>query len=156
MVVFSIFLALAGLYSARILFISEFKMIYFGYLFEGVYSKIYYIGIGVLNIVIAIGVLELKRWSYISFALLTGYAATRLNPAGSIAMKKLLVSLATDKFTKGLSAKQFSEGINDVVLYIDGIDKETGDWYGPVSQFHPEIGIPFKNGVSNQSRAENS
>ncbi|MCK5195219.1 MAG: LptF/LptG family permease [Desulfobulbaceae bacterium] len=62
--------------------------------------------------------------------LLTGYAATRLNPAGSIAMKKLLVSLATDKFTKGLTEKQFSEGINDVVLYIDGIDKETGDWQG--------------------------
>jgi lipopolysaccharide export system permease protein len=62
--------------------------------------------------------------------LLTGYAATRLNPSGSIAMKKLLVTLATDKFTKGISAKQFSEGINDVVLYIDGIDKETGEWQG--------------------------
>ncbi|MBC8316792.1 MAG: LptF/LptG family permease [Desulfobulbaceae bacterium] len=62
--------------------------------------------------------------------LLTGYAATKLTPAGSMAMQKLLVSLATDKFTKGLTEKQFSEGINDVVLYIDGIDKETGEWQG--------------------------
>lgn len=62
--------------------------------------------------------------------LLTGYAATRLNPAGYIAIKKLMVSLATDKFTKGLTEKQFSEGLNDVVFYIDGIDKETGEWQG--------------------------
>ena len=54
--------------------------------------------------------------------LLTGYASTRLIPASTVALEKLFITLASDKFTKGLSEKQFSEGIPDVVFYINEID----------------------------------
>jgi lipopolysaccharide export system permease protein len=62
--------------------------------------------------------------------LLTGYAATKLIPSSTVALEKLFISLANDKFTKGLTEKQFSEGIRDVVFYINDIDKDTGQWQG--------------------------
>lgn len=66
----------------------------------------------------------------LSTSLFTGYAATKLIPSSTIGLKKLFISLANDKFTKGLSEKQFSEGIRDVVFYINHIDNKTNEWQG--------------------------
>ncbi len=66
----------------------------------------------------------------ICMALLTGYSSTKLIPAGTVAMKKLLFQLAKEKIDRGLMPKQFSEGIGDVVLHIDRIDRDSGLWHG--------------------------
>ena len=63
-------------------------------------------------------------------SLLTGYASTQLIPAGTIAMKKLFLQLAKEKIDRGLQEKKFSEGIKDVVVYIDRIDPDTKEWNG--------------------------
>jgi len=63
-------------------------------------------------------------------ALFTGFAATKLIPAGTVAMKKLFFQLAKEKIDRGLMPKQFSEGIGDVVLHIDRIDRDSGQWRG--------------------------
>ena len=73
LVVFSIFLAVAGLSTARILFIPEPQIVFLNVIFKGGLYKTYYLGMGILCVAISIGVLELKRWSYIWFAILTGY-----------------------------------------------------------------------------------
>ena len=73
LVVFSIFLALAGLSTVRILFISEPQIVFLNVIFKGGLYKTYYLGMGILCIAISVGVLELKKWSYIWFTILTGY-----------------------------------------------------------------------------------
>ena len=66
----------------------------------------------------------------LSTSLFTGYAATKLIPLSTVGLEKLFISLATDKFTKGLSEKQFSEGLRDIVFYINHIDNKTNEWQG--------------------------
>ncbi len=61
---------------------------------------------------------------------LTGLASTYLIPSGTVAMKKMLFQLAKEKVEKGLQEKKFSEGIGDVVLYVDTISPETKEWKG--------------------------
>lgn len=63
-------------------------------------------------------------------SLLTGYASTQLIPTGTIAMKKLFFQLAKEKIERGLQEKKFSEGIKDVVVYIDRSDPDTQEWNG--------------------------
>jgi lipopolysaccharide export system permease protein len=63
-------------------------------------------------------------------ALLTAFASTHLIPAGTVATKKLLFQLAKEKIDRGLQERRFSEGIRDVVLYIDHIDRNSGQWQG--------------------------
>jgi len=63
-------------------------------------------------------------------ALLTAFTANGLVPPGQLAMKKLLFHLAKEKVDKGLREKSFSQGIKDVVLYIDAIDRQTGELQG--------------------------
>ncbi|MEA3546669.1 MAG: LptF/LptG family permease [Thermodesulfobacteriota bacterium] len=63
-------------------------------------------------------------------SLLTSYASTQLIPTGTIAMKKLFLQLAKEKIDRGMQKKKFSEGIKDVVVYIDKIDPNTNEWNG--------------------------
>jgi len=63
-------------------------------------------------------------------SLLTGYFSTTLIPSGTTAMKKLFFQLAKEKIDKGLREKKFSDGLPDVVIYIDQKDAETGTWQG--------------------------
>lgn len=63
-------------------------------------------------------------------ALLTGFFSTRLIPAGSMAMKNLFIKLATEKIDKGIQAKRFSENTGDTVLYVNEVDRDTGNWSG--------------------------
>ncbi|MCK5404093.1 MAG: LptF/LptG family permease, partial [Desulfobulbaceae bacterium] len=64
-----------------------------------------------------------------SVALLTGFSSTMLMPSGTVAMKKLLFQLAREKIDKGMQEKRFSDGIGDMVLYVDRIDRDSG-WQG--------------------------
>ncbi|MEW6520008.1 MAG: LptF/LptG family permease [Thermodesulfobacteriota bacterium] len=63
-------------------------------------------------------------------SLLTGYFSTTLIPSGTIAMKKLFFQLAKEKIDKSLQEKKFSDGLPDVVIYIDREDPDTGTWQG--------------------------
>lgn len=63
-------------------------------------------------------------------SLLAGYFSTTLIPSGTVAMKKLFFQLAKEKIDKGLQEKKFSDGLPDVVIYIDKKDAETQTWYG--------------------------
>lgn len=62
-------------------------------------------------------------------ASLAGLSSIDLIPSGNEAMRKMLFQLAKEKIDKGLKEKQFSDGINNVVLYVDKIDKENM-WHG--------------------------
>lgn len=63
-------------------------------------------------------------------ALLTIFSSVTMIPKGTVAMKKLFFQLAKEKIDKGIQPKQFSEGIKNVVLYVDAIAPESGKWQG--------------------------
>lgn len=61
---------------------------------------------------------------------LTYFSSTSLIPKGTVAMKILFFQLAKEKIDKGVQEKQFSEGIKNVVLYVDKIDPDSNQWQG--------------------------
>lgn len=61
-------------------------------------------------------------------SLLTGYFSVKLIPLSEISMKKLTYQLFTEKIHKGIKAHTFTEALGDVVVYVDEIDHETGEW----------------------------
>ena len=63
-------------------------------------------------------------------ALLTLLAATTLVPWGTLSTQRLLLQLAKEKIDRGVQAKQFSEGLGKVVLYVEHTDPDTGEWQG--------------------------
>jgi len=73
LVVFAIILGLSALSSVRFLFVQDSYAICIGQMLSGTSFKIYYLFLSILNIVIAVGIIKLKRWAYISFVFLTIY-----------------------------------------------------------------------------------
>lgn len=61
-------------------------------------------------------------------ALATSYCSIRLIPLSEIAMKQLTYQLLKEKVNKGIKAHTFTEALGDVVVYVDKIDKATGEW----------------------------
>ena len=61
---------------------------------------------------------------------LTLLTSTMLIPAGNIALKQTFFQLATEKIDKGLKAKEFSDNLKNVVIYVDEIDAQTRQWQG--------------------------
>ncbi len=59
---------------------------------------------------------------------ITGYFSVKLIPTGEIAMKQLLFQLAKEKIDKGIKENAFTEALGDVVVYVQSIDKTTGQW----------------------------
>lgn len=59
---------------------------------------------------------------------ITGYFSVQLIPTGEIAMKQLLFQLAKEKIDKGIKENTFTEALGDVVVYVQSIDKTTGQW----------------------------
>jgi lipopolysaccharide export system permease protein len=47
-----------------------------------------------------------------------------------VALKQTFYQLAREKIDKGIQAKEFSDSIKDVVVYVDQIDKQTKQWRG--------------------------
>ncbi|MDR2550917.1 MAG: LPS export ABC transporter permease LptF [Desulfobulbus sp.] len=62
-------------------------------------------------------------------ACLTGFFAASLIPAGALGVKHLMFQLAKEKIDKGLKAKEFTEALGDIVLYVDEIDDQQR-WHG--------------------------
>ncbi|TKB11176.1 LPS export ABC transporter permease LptF [Desulforhopalus sp. IMCC35007] len=61
-------------------------------------------------------------------ALFTAYFSMKLIPLSEIAMKQLTYQLLKEKVNKGIKPHVFTEALGDVVVYVDQIDKETGNW----------------------------
>jgi len=64
-----------------------------------------------------------------AIAFLTGFFSIRLIPAGALGVKQLMFQLAKEKIDKGLKAKEFTEALGDIVVYVDAIDDQQG-WHG--------------------------
>jgi len=64
----------------------------------------------------------------LSIALLTSFFSISLIPKSEIAMKQLMFQLAKEKIDKGIKEDQFTEALGDLVVYVDSIDKESGEW----------------------------
>ena len=61
---------------------------------------------------------------------ITFLTSTLLIPDSNVALKQTFYQLAREKIEKGIRAKEFSDGIKDVVIYIDEIDEDSGQWRG--------------------------
>lgn len=61
-------------------------------------------------------------------ALLTGYFSIRLIPLSEVAMKQLTYQLLKEKINEGIKEHVFTEALGEIVVYIDKIDKTTGEW----------------------------
>ncbi len=61
-------------------------------------------------------------------AMLTSYFSIKLIPLSEISMKQLTYQLLKEKINEGVKEHVFTEALGDVVVYIDNIDKTTGEW----------------------------
>jgi lipopolysaccharide export system permease protein len=61
-------------------------------------------------------------------SLVTCYFSTKLIPAGDTAMKQLMFQLAKEKIDKGIKEHQFTEALGNLVVYVEKIEKNSGDW----------------------------
>ena len=64
-----------------------------------------------------------------AIATLTGFFSIRLIPAGALGFKQLMFQLAKEKIDKGLQAKEFTEALGDIVVYVDEVDDQQR-WHG--------------------------
>ncbi len=64
----------------------------------------------------------------LAISLITGYFSITLIPKSEIAMKQLTFQVAKEKIDKGSKEHQFTEALGDLVVYVDSIDKESGEW----------------------------
>ncbi|MEN8134683.1 MAG: LptF/LptG family permease [Thermodesulfobacteriota bacterium] len=81
-------------------------------------------GIGIYRLLIPVVIVALFTTG------LTALASTMLIPKSSVALKQTFYQLAREKIEQGVQAKEFSDSIKDVVVYVDRIDKQTGQWQG--------------------------
>ena len=61
-------------------------------------------------------------------ALLTSFISIKLIPVSAVAMKQLSYQLLKEKIGKGIQEHVFTEALGDVVVYVDKIDKISGEW----------------------------
>jgi lipopolysaccharide export system permease protein len=61
-------------------------------------------------------------------ALLTSYFSIKLIPLSEVSMKQLTYQLLKEKINEGIKEHVFTEALGEVVVYIDKIDKATGEW----------------------------
>ena len=61
-------------------------------------------------------------------ALLTSFVSIKLIPISDVAMKQLSYQLLKEKISKGIKENAFTEALGDVVVYVDKIDKTSGEW----------------------------
>ncbi|MDG4474699.1 LptF/LptG family permease [Thiovibrio frasassiensis] len=81
-------------------------------------------GIGLVRLLPPVFVIALAT------SLLTYFSAVTLIPQGTLAMKTLFIQMAKEKIDQGVQPGQFSEGLANVVLYIDAVDPQTRQWQG--------------------------
>ncbi len=61
-------------------------------------------------------------------ALFTSYFSIKLIPLSEISMKQLTYQLLKEKISEGVKEHVFTEALGEVVVYIDKVDKTTGEW----------------------------
>ncbi len=61
-------------------------------------------------------------------AIVAGYFSISLTPKAELAMKQLMFQVAKEKIDKGIKEHQFTEALGDLVVYVDSIDKKSGEW----------------------------
>jgi lipopolysaccharide export system permease protein len=61
-------------------------------------------------------------------ALLTSFISIKLIPRSAVAMQQLSYELLKEKISKGIKEHVFTEALGDVVVYVNKIDKITGEW----------------------------
>ncbi len=62
-------------------------------------------------------------------ALFATYISIQLIPRSEIAMKHLTYQLMKEKVDKGIKTNSFTEALGDVVVYVEDVDKVTGQWH---------------------------
>lgn len=63
-----------------------------------------------------------------AIALITAYISITLISRSDLAMKQLTYQLLKEKVDKGIKEYQFTEALGDLVIHVDKIDHETGEW----------------------------
>jgi lipopolysaccharide export system permease protein len=61
-------------------------------------------------------------------ALLTSFVSIKLIPLSAVSIKQLSYQLLKEKISKGIKEHVFTEALGDIVVYVDKIDKSTGEW----------------------------
>lgn len=61
-------------------------------------------------------------------AMIAAYCSIVLIPRSEIAMKQLTYQLLKEKMSKGVKEHMFTEALGEVVVYVDKIDKNSGEW----------------------------
>jgi len=61
-------------------------------------------------------------------ALLTSFVSIKLIPLSAVSIKQLSYQLLKEKISNGIKEHKFTEALGDVVVYVDKIDKSTGEW----------------------------
>ena len=63
-------------------------------------------------------------------SLLSGLVSVYLIPKGNTAKAELLLRLARERIEDSIQEKKFSEGLGNVVLYVDEVDEKNNRWQG--------------------------
>ncbi len=61
-------------------------------------------------------------------ALLTSFVSIKLIPLSATSMRQLSYQLLKEKISKGIKEHEFTEALGDVVVYVETIDKTSGQW----------------------------
>jgi lipopolysaccharide export system permease protein len=61
-------------------------------------------------------------------SIVTSYFSIMLIPAGDTAMQQMMYQLAKEKIDKGIKERVFTEALGDLVVHVNSIDKDTGEW----------------------------
>jgi len=61
-------------------------------------------------------------------ALMTSFVSIKLIPISAVSIKQLSFQLLKEKISKGIKDHVFTEALGDVVVYVDKIDKTSGEW----------------------------
>ncbi len=64
----------------------------------------------------------------LGISLLTAYCSVTLIPAGETAMKQLMLQLVREKISKGIQERQFTDSLGDIVIHVEHIEKQSGEW----------------------------
>lgn len=64
----------------------------------------------------------------ILISIITAYISINLIPAGEIAIKQMFYQLTKEKIDRGIKEREFTAALNDLVVYVEDIDKKTNQW----------------------------
>ena len=75
-------------------------------------------------------------------SLLTSFVSIKLIPLSAVSMKQLSYKLLKEKISKGIKEHEFTEALGDVVVYVDKINKITGEWQNVLVSDMREVDNP--------------